>query len=119
MTPPDFDALTNELNAIDGVEALRGVSGATLCTYRVGGPIAVVALVDTWEGLAETCSVLSQTDLPTLPIGKGSNLLVADRGFPGVAIQLGNVFTEVDVEDATHRVVAGGCLLYTSDAADD
>jgi UDP-N-acetylmuramate dehydrogenase len=44
--------------------------------------------------------------LPTLVVGKGSNLLVADAGFPGVAVVLGEAFAAVDVDGTSVR--AGG-----------
>lgn len=104
----ELDALAEALNAIEGVEALRDAPAGALCTYRVGGPLGVLAHVDTWDALGEACSVLSQSDAATLAIGKGSNLLVSDAGFDGVAIQLGDVFTEVEIDAETSRVVAGG-----------
>lgn len=104
----ELDALADALNAIEGVEALRDAPAAALCTYRVGGSLGVLAHVDTWDALGEACSVLSQSDAATLAIGKGSNLLVSDAGFDGVAIQLGDVFTEVEIDAETSRIVAGG-----------
>jgi UDP-N-acetylmuramate dehydrogenase len=41
-----------------------------------------------------------------LVVGRGSNLLVADAGFPGVAVVLGEPFAEVELEGTTVR--AGG-----------
>ena len=38
------------------------------------------------------------TGVATLAVGRGSNLLVADRGFDGVAFTLGEAFAEI-----THR----------------
>ena len=41
--------------------------------------------------------------VPTLVVGKGSNLLVADAGFPGVAVVLGDAFAD------DRRSTAPGC----------
>ena len=41
-----------------------------------------------------------------LVVGKGSNLLVADAGFPGIAVALGEAFAAVAV--ASTSVRAGG-----------
>ena len=49
---------------------------------------------------------VAATGVPTLVVGKGSNLLVADAGFPGLALVLGEGFAAVDVAGTTVR--AGG-----------
>ena len=43
------------------------------------------------------------TDVPVLVIGRGSNLLVADAGFAGVAIVLGGEFEHIDVDPRRAR----------------
>ena len=47
-------------------------------------------------------------------IGKGSNLLVADRGFDGLAITLEGDFAEVVVDAGQHRVRAGAGVALQS-----
>src|SRR5205823_13514416 len=42
-------------------------------------------------------------------VGRGSNLLVADAGFPGLAIVLGEQFATIDIL-ADHRVRAGAAV---------
>ena len=44
--------------------------------------------------------------MPTLVVGKGSNLLVADAGFPGLALVLGEAFAAIDIDGTVVR--AGG-----------
>ena len=78
-------------------------------TYRVGGAARVLVEVDAVDDLAALASVVAPTDLPVLVVGRGSNLLVADAGFDGVAVVLGPAFTTVDVDGTT--VVAGGAAL--------
>jgi UDP-N-acetylmuramate dehydrogenase len=50
-----------------------------------------------------------RTGLPVLVVGRGSNLLVADAGFDGIALHLDDVFASVRIEGAT--VTAGGAAL--------
>jgi len=82
------------------------VSLGPLSTYRVGGPAARYALAETEEDLHLVAQAVMASDLPVLVVGKGSNLLVADVGFAGVAIQLGAGFAEVEIEGT--QVRAGG-----------
>jgi UDP-N-acetylmuramate dehydrogenase len=77
-----------------------------LTTYKVGGPAALFAAVATDADLAAVAEVVAATGVPTLVVGKGSNMLVADRGFPGLAVVLGGEFAAVVIEGTTVR--AGG-----------
>ena len=77
-----------------------------LTTYRVGGAAALVVEAGSVDDLAAVADTVAATGVPTLVVGKGSNLLVADAGFPGVAIVLGEGFAAVEVAGTTVR--AGG-----------
>lgn len=77
-----------------------------LTTYRVGGPAALLVEDATLEDLDLIARAVAASGLPTLVVGKGSNLLVADAGFPGIAITLGPTLAEVEVEGTVVR--AGG-----------
>ena len=75
-------------------------------TYRVGGPATAVVDVASDEQLDEIATVIAETGTPVLVIGKGSNLLVADAGFDGIALVLGDAFTDVVIDGSV--VHAGG-----------
>jgi UDP-N-acetylmuramate dehydrogenase len=75
-------------------------------TYRVGGAAALFLEVESVADLRSARDAVLASGVPVLVVGKGSNLLVADRGFPGLAIALGPAFAEVAVTGTT--VVAGG-----------
>ena len=77
-----------------------------LTTYRVGGPAARFVLVEGDDDLRRVAAAVAASGIEVLVVGKGSNLLVADRGFPGLALQLGPAFAEVTVTGTTVR--AGG-----------
>ena len=80
-------------------------------TYRVGGRAAVLVEANDEDDLARIAKGADATGPPVLVVGKGSNLLVADAGFPGTALALGEKFAAIDVgEDGT--VVAGGAVAY-------
>lgn len=77
-----------------------------LTTYRVGGAARrFVEVADTGE-LARVAAALAGHGVPVLVVGRGSNLLVADAGFDGLAVALGEAFAAVVVEGTTVR--AGG-----------
>jgi len=99
--------LAAALVAVCGAERVRVDHPiGPMTTYRVGGPAALfVDVADSGE-LMEIAS-LDRGGAPVLMIGRGSNMLVSDEGFPGLALRLGAGFDSTWIGDSGH-VVAGG-----------
>lgn len=93
-----------------GPAARRGVPLGPLTTYRVGGPAALFLEARDEADLRLARDAVSATGVATLVVGKGSNLLVADRGFEGLAIVLGEGFAWISIEGVTVRAGAGVAL---------
>jgi UDP-N-acetylmuramate dehydrogenase len=93
-----------------GPRAQRDVPLGPRTTYRVGGPAALLAEVPDDDALAAVVAAVATTGIDVLVVGKGSNLLVADAGFPGLAIVLGEAFAEIRVEGTTVRAGAAAAL---------
>lgn len=84
-----------------------------LCTYRVGGRAAALVLIDSVADL-EIVRVCASAEIPFLIVGAGSNLLVADAGFPGIVLKLGEEFSSVEIVDrgaTSARVIVGGAAM--------
>lgn len=81
------------------------------CTYRVGGPAALLAEVDSVADLERVRRAVVVSGCPTLVVGRGSNLLVADAGFPGIVVHLGPSFEEISLEGETATVRVGAAAL--------
>jgi UDP-N-acetylmuramate dehydrogenase len=75
-----------------------GAALAEHTTLRVGGPAAVLVTAEAPADLAAVAATCAAHDLPWLVIGRGSNLLVADAGWPGVAVVLGRGFRGVRID---------------------
>lgn len=82
---------------------------APLSTYRVGGAAALSLEADDVADLRFLAEIVADTGIDVLVVGNGSNLLVADAGFPGVAVRLGDGFADVEIDGTT--VVAGAAAL--------
>ena len=104
----------NDVAAIDAAEgalgdvARRGVPLGPLTTYRVGGAAALFVEAESIDALRAVARARHVSGLPVLVVGRGSNLLVADRGFPGIAVSLGQWCTTIEI-DGTH-VRAGSAV---------
>ncbi len=88
----------------------RDVDLGALTTYRVGGRAALLSRPDTRSQLARISAAVADTGVEVLVVGKGSNLLVADAGFPGLVVALGEGFAGIEV--AGRSVTAGGAASY-------
>lgn len=91
-----------------GVE--RDFPLARLTTVRSGGPAAYFARPRGTERVVELLAWAAARDLAVGVIGSGSNLLVADTGFQGLAIKLDGHLTETEFNDAT-LLCGGGARL--------
>lgn len=98
-----------DLPAVRG-EIMRGETLAPFTWFRVGGPADVLFLPADEADLADFLRALPD-DVPILPIGVGSNLIVRDGGVAGVVIRLmGRAFAGVDALPHA-RVRAGAGAL--------
>jgi UDP-N-acetylmuramate dehydrogenase len=81
---------------------------AELTWLRVGGPADWLFQPADEADLADFLRALP-ADVPVLPMGVGSNLIVRDGGVPGVVIRLGRGFNGIRLEGT--QVVAGAAAL--------
>lgn len=94
--------------AVLGDRATRDRPLGPLTTYRVGGPAALHVEAQDEGDLVAVARAVAASGLPVLVVGRGSNLLVADAGFPGIALTLGEGFEAIEVDDL--HVRAGGAV---------
>jgi UDP-N-acetylmuramate dehydrogenase len=98
--PPPPPAADLDL-VLASTRARREIPLAPMTTLKVGGPAAGFLEVDDAEHLAVILATLAaRPAVPWMVLGKGSNLLVSDRGFPGLVLRLGQGFHAVEVAGA-------------------
>jgi UDP-N-acetylmuramate dehydrogenase len=91
-----------------GSPVRRGFPLAPLTTFRVGGPAALYLEAQGERDLAAASRAVAASGIPWVVIGKGSNILVADEGFPGLVIRLGKGYRWAAREGL--RLRAGGAM---------
>lgn len=101
-----LDALVAELAPEIGDRVERNAALGELTTYRVGGRAAVRVRAESADELAMIGRAIARHGVSVAVVGRGSNLLVADAGFDGVAVVLGEGLAGVAIVGTTVR--AGG-----------
>lgn len=80
--------------------------------YRIGGPARFYVQVASVGALKQLIKVCELSGIPWIAVGRGSNLLVSDEGYPGVVIALGRDFRTCRFdEDIKHFFVGAGVSL--------
>jgi UDP-N-acetylenolpyruvoylglucosamine reductase len=97
----------------EGVEVDRPLARFT--TVRTGGSADYLARPETTAELVELLSWARQAEVGVGIIGSGSNLLVSDDGFRGLALKLDGEFSEIERDGDT--VSLGGAVRLPSAAA--
>lgn len=100
------DPLVAHLMARCTGEVRGEASLAELTTLRVGGPARALVIAETDEDLATVGRACLAHEVPWAVVGRGSNLLVADGGWPGVAIRLGRGYRGIGFDDDVVRAGA-------------
>lgn len=77
----------------------REVSLAPFSTFRIGGPADFFVSVTTTAELIEALEYAVANNLKTFVFSGGSNLLIADHGFRGLAIRVANAAARVMGQD--------------------
>ncbi len=88
-------------------------------TFRVGGNADCFIQVDSIEALQKTFLLCKLHNMPFYVIGNGSNLLVGDKGFRGVIIEICSKMNEVTCEGETITAQAGALLSKVAKVALD
>jgi UDP-N-acetylmuramate dehydrogenase len=83
----------------------RDVPLAPFTTFELGGPARAFVEVGSVAELRSALEYARDQRMPTLVIGGGSNLVVADAGFDGLAIKLAS--RGIQIEGARVTVAAG------------
>jgi UDP-N-acetylmuramate dehydrogenase len=105
---PDVAAAERRLRDRIGPRVRSGFPLAPMTSFRIGGPAGIFVEAEDDRDLAIVAEVARVTDTPVAVIGKGSNLLVSDEGFPGIVVRLGRGYRWASREG--DLLTAGGAM---------
>ena len=80
------------------------MSGHT--SFRVGGPADYFVQPASREEIRGAIMAAKEEKVPFFVIGNGSNLLVSDRGWRGMILQVGKNYQEITVDDTNDGFTA-------------
>jgi UDP-N-acetylmuramate dehydrogenase len=83
-----------------------------LTTFRAGGPADVLVEAESDEDLIAVAELVGGR-VPLVIVGRGSNMLVSDEGFRGVAVRLGRAFRDCEPTERGLRI-GGAAHLPTA-----
>jgi UDP-N-acetylmuramate dehydrogenase len=89
-----------------GARARHRVPLGPLTTYRVGGDAALMVTLDHDDDLDAVAAAVAASGVEVVIVGRGSNLLVADEGVDALAVTLGDVGEQLEIDETTVRVGA-------------
>ena len=77
-------------------------------SMKIGGPADILIEPSSIENLGKAVEVIKNSGVKWTVIGRGSNLLVSDKGIEGAVIKLGSGLDDLEIDGT--RVTAGGGL---------
>lgn len=86
-------------------------------TFRVGGPADYFVTPKSVEEVKAIVALCKEEDIPYYILGNGSNLLVGDKGYRGVMIQIYREMSAIEITDEVVRVEAGALLSRVGNMA--
>ena len=86
-------------------------------TFRIGGPAKYFVIPETKEEIKTIIECCKKADMPYYILGNGSNLLVSDKGYEGVVIQIFKNMNQITLEGDTITAQAGAILSSVANKA--
>jgi len=111
LTQKDLRRLASQLSTVADGEVATGKPLAPYTSYRIGGPTAIWAAPRSENGVRRILQVVRAAAVPLFVLGRGSNLLVSDHGWPGVTLYIGDNLSGIRFWELEAEVEAGTLLM--------
>lgn len=86
-------------------------------TFRIGGPARYYMIPENAGQVSKCMGFAMKMELPYVIVGKGSNVLFSDEGYPGVVIEVGRPMADIEVSEDGHIRAGAGAGLGALAAA--
>ena len=106
----NLDFYNQLINCIDKERVLVDEPMKQHTTFRVGGNAGYFVMPQNAEEVKNIVALRKEADMPYYILGNGSNLLVGDKGYRGVIIQIYKEMNHIRIEDDKVFAQAGALL---------
>ncbi|MEH7436002.1 UDP-N-acetylmuramate dehydrogenase [Neobacillus drentensis] len=106
-----MDEIIRELQTLNIGKVKENELLANHTTMKIGGPADLFIEPSSVENLKKVMSVINKHGLNWRAIGRGSNLLVSDKGIEGVVIKLSSGLDHLEMDGTTITVGGGHSLV--------
>ena len=111
----DPSKIASQLATVAEGDVQIGKSLAPYTSYNIGGPTAVWVSPVSEDEVGRILEIIHRHEVPLFVLGRGSNVLLSDRGWDGVTLYLGENLSAVAFDGGQARVLAGSLLPVPSD----
>jgi UDP-N-acetylmuramate dehydrogenase len=109
-----MDGLVTELMTLNIGKVKENEPLANHTTMKIGGPADLFIEPSSVENLTKVMNVIEKHGLNWRAIGRGSNLLVSDKGIEGAVIKLSSGMDHLEINDTSITVGGGHSLVSLS-----
>ncbi|MFJ5761739.1 UDP-N-acetylmuramate dehydrogenase [Neobacillus sp. NPDC093182] len=109
-----MDGLFTEIQDLNIGKVKRNERLSQHTTMKIGGPADIFIEPSSLENIQKVMTFLKERQIPWRAIGRGSNLLVSDKGIEGVVIKLGSGLDHLTINDSVITVGGGHSLVSLS-----
>jgi UDP-N-acetylmuramate dehydrogenase len=109
-----MDELVKELDGLKIGKVKKNELLAQHTTMKIGGPADLFIEPSSVENIRKVIGFINKHHLPWRAIGRGSNLLVSDKGIEGAVIKLGTGLANLTIKGTKITVGAGHSLISLS-----
>jgi UDP-N-acetylmuramate dehydrogenase len=107
----DRAAYVSQLIAVTDGEVRTDQPLGPYTSYKIGGPTAIWVAPQTEEAVGRALEIIHAAEIPLFVLGRGSNVLISDRGWDGVTLYLGENLSGWKFQNLEAEVLAGSRLM--------
>jgi len=105
-----MENLIAKLSEQKGITLRQNAPMREYTTFQIGGPARLLIEPESVDALVSCYRILAENAVVPLVIGAGSNLLVSDKGIPGVVIRLAKSMSRIEIDGEYITAEAGVSL---------
>lgn len=95
-----------------GITNENNVDLASYTSFRIGGPCDLLVQPKNSLELQQVLKVANKNSILTFVLGKGTNVVVSDRGIRGMVIRLSGEFCDITIDQKSNEINVGAAASF-------